>query len=404
MTYFFNTKAIFFNVFLFFVIFFHVLNLKLNLPPYNLIFLSTFFSFIYLYTNKLIVDFYFFYVLLIILLQALLLAISLLVNQILDYSFLKEIIIFELFALFSAYFIVLISLKRYKENAFERICYLVFLVVLFQLIVSFFGYINSAFFNLLFLIFNLGDHEIVSNLSEERMVGLGAAFFGSGVINCIVLILIASFIITEKNFSKKINLLILYFMIAILGMFSARTTSVGIILSLILIILNFKNFKLKFIILTTFIFVFIALLNVKYFSDSRVGQLMNFSLGFLTDFEGSNASNSTNDLLNMYSKLPDNFKTWLIGDALYRDGYKYYKNIDIGYFRFIYVNGLIGLLVYMFFNIYLIFKIKSRRITIFAKFLLLFLFIILMGKGVALFFPILFLLYLSSKRKDILYN
>lgn len=404
MTYFWNIESRVFSIFLFFLIFFHVLNLKLNFPPYNLIFLSTFLSIIYLYFSKFKVDLYFFNILLIILFQIIFLFISLLVNQNLDYYFLKEIIAFELFALLSSYFLVFFAKKIFKENVFEKMCYLIFFVIFFQLIISFLGYINNSFFELLFLLFNLGDQEIVSHLSEERMVGLGAAFFGSGVINCLVLLIISSFIVTEKNFRNKIKLLFLYLVIAMLGMLSARTTSVGIILSLLLIFLNFKNFKLKIFILSFFIIILVSLLGVRDFSDSKVGQLLNFSLGFLVDFEGSNASNSTSELLYMYSKLPDNLKTWLIGDALYRDGYGYYKGVDIGYFRFVYANGLIGLFVYLFFTTYLIFKIESKRITILTKFFLLFLFIILMGKGVALFFPILFLLYFSSERKNAVYN
>lgn len=383
------------------LIFFHVFNLKVNFPPYNLILFPFIFYLFYIsHSIKLKVDKKILYVLFFIIVQFFVLLISFLVNQKIDFYFLKEIILFQFISLFSAYFIVFFVKKNTFSSPFVEVSGFIFIVVAFQLIISFLGYINHNIFNIFVLIFNLGDGEIINELSEQRMVGIGATFFGSGVINCLVLILIASFIVTEANFKNKVKLLFLYFTIAILGMLSARTTSVGIVLSLILIFFNLKNIKLKFFLLSFFILTFYMILNIKTFDESRFGQLLNFSIGFLIDFQGSNASNSTTELLSMYSNLPDNLKTWLIGDALYRDGYGYYKGTDVGYFRFIFSTGLIGLFVYVFFIIYLILNIQSDRITRVAKIFIFFLFLILMGKGVAIFFPILLLLYFSSLKSS----
>lgn len=386
-------------VFAFLFIFFHVFNLKFNLPPYNLILFPFLFSLFYICRENFEVKDNFCYALIFIVVQFFILLISFLINQKVDFYFFKEIILFQLISLFSAYYIVFFVQKNTYSSVFDKVSYIVFIAVAFQLIFSFLGYVNQNVFDILFKIFNLGDEEIVTHLSEERMVGIGATFFGSGVINCLVLILISSFIVTENNFKSKIKLLLLYFIIATLGILSARTTSIGIILSLILIFSNLKNFKLKIFFLSFIVLILFVVLNVKSFGDSRIGQLLTFSIGFLTDFQGSNASNSTSDLLSMYSNLPNNFKTWLIGDALYRDGYGYYKGTDVGYFRFIFATGLIGLFFYVSFIIYLILKIQSERITVVAKIFLFFLFFILMGKGVAIFFPVLLLLYFSSLRK-----
>lgn len=386
--------------FIFSLIFFHVFNLKLNIPPYNLIFIAAILGLLLLVfkNNKIdckvvVVSFFIF-------LQLFFLLLSFLINQNLDFYFFKEIILYEIVSLLSASFIVKYYFNN-RENRFSDLSYFIFFAVAFQLLISFLGYVNEGVFNILFSFFNLGDEDIVNQLSAQRMVGVGASFFGSGVINCLVLVLIASFIVTEKQASHKNKLLVLYFVISILGMLSARTTGVGILISLFLIFSKFNNIKLKFFLILTLIVFLILIKNTQVFSDSKIGLLLNFSIGFITDFEGSNASNSTSELMDMYSKVPNNFKTWLIGDALYRDGYGYYKGTDVGYSRFTFATGILGLLSYCGLVFYLIFNIRSERINFLTKVSILFLFLILMGKGVAIFFPILFLLYLLSPEPSV---
>lgn len=377
------------------LIFFHIFNLKINFPPYNLILICAFLSISIIFLKKFKINLRFFVVLFFIVVQFLILLISFLVNQNLDFYFFKEIILYELISLLSGYFIINCFFSK-ELNGFTKVSYFIFSVVVFQLILSFFGYLNGNIFNILFSFFNLGDQDIVSQLSKERMVGIGASFFGSGVINCLILVLVASFIVTETDYKNKFKLLLIYFIVTLLGMLSARTTSVGVILSLSLILLNLKNIKLKFLLLSLLLFLLFLLSNIKNFSDTKIGNLLNFSVGFLINFQGSNAANSTSDLLDMYTKLPNNIKTWVIGDSLYRDGYGYYKGTDIGYFRLVFATGIIGAICYFLFTLYLIFSIRSDRITFFAKVLIAFLFFILMGKGVAIFFPILLLLYFAS--------
>ena len=392
-----NKESMINSAIVFMFVLFHIFNLKINFPPYNLILISAFFSFFFIFLKKFNFNPKFYIVLFFIFIQLLVLLVSFLINQNVDFFFFKESILYEIVSVFSSYFITNAFFGK-SEDRFNRVCFFIFIAVAFQLVLSFLGYINSSIFNVLFAIFDLGDENIISHLSEERMVGVGASFFGSGVIDCLILVLIASFIVTEKKSRKKIYLLMVYFIVAILGMLSARTTSVGIVLSLIIIFVNFKNIKLKFFLFSCLLFFIFLLSNVNSFSDTKLGNLLNFSIGFLMDFKGSNASNSTSDLVTMYSKLPDNIKTWLIGDTLYRDGYGYYKGTDIGYFRFIFATGLLGLVIYCLFIIYLVFNIDSERVTLFSKFLIILLFFVLMGKGVTIFFPILLLLYFSSNR------
>jgi hypothetical protein len=85
--------------------------------------------------------------------------------------------------------------------------------------------------------------------------------------------------------------------------------------------------------------------------------------GFFNYFEKGKFDYTSNETLkNMYI-LPDNPKTWIIGDAYFNnpkmiDPYYtgevtegYYKNTDIGYLRFIFYFGVIGLLMFSFYFI-----------------------------------------------------
>ena len=63
-------------------------------------------------------------------------------------------------------------------------------------------------------------------------------------------------------------------------------------------------------------------------------------------------------ILSMFSILPESYKTWIIGDNMYNLKNGYYMNTDVGYSRVIFANGLLGLSVFLIFNMYLIFKIN----------------------------------------------
>ena len=73
---------------------------------------------------------------------------------------------------------------------------------------------------------------------------------------------------------------------------------------------------------------------------------------------GSWRTNSTDTLKEMYL-FPENIKTWVIGDGYFADPTKtdpyyigislsaFYKGVDVGYLRFIYYFGIIGLVVFI---------------------------------------------------------
>lgn len=208
---------------------------------------------------------------------------------------------------------------------------------------------------------------------EGRLYGIGCALDVAGLKFCAVLILLAYFAI---NPSGKINVyietflyVVAFFIIGILGSMISRTTSIGV-----LIVVGYwiwtslyhnrhpissehrsyyflKVMAVVFIILVPII-VYLYRMDADFYEKLRFGFEGFFSLVEKGKWDVS----SNNRLMGMWV-WPDNFVTWLIGDGYFNspdlnpyyigpsfEGY--YMGTDIGYCRFIFYFGLIGLAVF----------------------------------------------------------
>ena len=115
--------------------------------------------------------------------------------------------------------------------------------------------------------------------------------------------------------------------------------------------------------------------NEQFYNNIRFGFEGFFSLAEKGKWE----TNSNNILKNMVV-FPDNFKTWFTGDGYfenptYMDPYYvgpshggYYKNTDIGYLRFIFYFGLMGLGMFIMY----FFKVANTCAERFPKYAALF--------------------------------
>lgn len=147
----------------------------------------------------------------------------------------------------------------------------------------------------------------------------------------------------------------------------ARTTSVGMILSFIYLIINSGLHKFKLLPSTRILWTWIggiALLVVpyliyKYNTDIAFHKDIRFAFeGFFAIFEQGEWEVGSNTQLKNMIVFPDNFKTWIIGDGyfdnpVHTDPYYtdelsggYYMGTDIGYLRFIFYMGITGLLAF----------------------------------------------------------
>lgn len=320
-----------------------------------------------------------------------------------DLFFVKENLILSLIFFFSAFSIKYIYKLSGIDFNFKNIVFFASLALAFQLIFSLIVNFIPSLFNAVIQIVSIDglSSDVLQDFSEARLVGIGASFFASGIINSFFLILLAYNINFNCERRNYFLLLTLYLIISITGILFSRTTIIGILLSSLFFV-NYKSlFKVLVLVVPSLI-----LLVIYGKSLAEENNQIAFGLDFLFNFEDSQASSSFGGLKEMYEILPDNVKTWVLGDAKYKvvsqsgDFLAYYKDTDVGYFRVIFYNGLIGLFFFLLMTLYLL--KKSFYFSRFLIFLLLICFLSLNLKGMAniYFFCFLFFVMDSNFEKS----
>lgn len=205
--------------------------------------------------------------------------------------------------------------------------------------------------------------------AEGRLYGIGCALDVAGLKFCSVLVLLAYFAIHP---SGKMNVYIeaslyvtAFFIIGILGSMISRTTSIGVLLTITYwiwtILYNrhsihhskyfWKVIVIAFILLVPTI-VYLYRVDMDFYEKLRFGFEGFFSLAEKGEWDVS----SNNRLMGMWV-WPDNLTTWLIGDGYFNSPNEnsyyigpsfegYYMGTDIGYCRFIFYFGIIGLAIF----------------------------------------------------------
>lgn len=204
----------------------------------------------------------------------------------------------------------------------------------------------------------------------DRLYGIGAALDIAGGRFAVVLVIIAAMI----RYNNKYMWLYIFsfFVIGILGNMIARTTTIGIIMAILFIVITYWNElwttianRMSFYFKLSLITLLLTVL-VSYFYNTNPQFQANFRFGFegfFSLFETGEWQSQSNDILiNMY-RFPNSLKTWLIGDGYmnnpmgdpYYIGYHwkgFYMGTDVGYLRFIYYFGFFGLFFMVTFMIY----------------------------------------------------
>lgn len=221
----------------------------------------------------------------------------------------------------------------------------------------------------------LGFVELNTLSETERLYGIGASLDVAGTRFSAVLVMIA-FLVTRLE-SKKQNLylpfyIIAVFIIGVVGNMMSRTTTVGLILFIVYLFYESRFFTSKITAnaksllgwLAGSLLVLMPILIYLYHTDMDIRNNLRFAFeGFFSLAEKGRWDVHSNEILmNMYV-FPDNLKTWIIGDGYFENPYYsdsepyyvgpkmggYYMGTDVGYLRFIFYFGLIGLFVFSYF-------------------------------------------------------
>lgn len=188
--------------------------------------------------------------------------------------------------------------------------------------------------------------------------------------------------------------LLAYVIIAVVGNMVARTTIVGVGLSVIYALITFhpervSNSFLRLASLLLVVLVVALPLSVYLYNNNlQFHELSRFAFeGFFNLFENGEWEVGSNEKLKTMIVFPDNTKTWIMGDGYFTNpyytdptyvGYQpggFYMGTDIGYLRFIFYFGFMGLFAFSYFFV-VVAKNCSRKLP---EYKMLILFILILG-------------------------
>lgn len=259
---------------------------------------------------------------------------------------------------------------------------------------------------------------------EGRLYGIGCALDVAGLRFCAVQLIAIFFALTpvsrEHHALERCIYIFSFLVIAVFGSMIARTTSLGAILCVVMCILfprfnkdnNSHSNKRKLVkTLIVFLLVVVPVMAFTYNVNPDFRENLRFGFeGFFSLAEQGEWNVSSNDQLLSMFIWPDNLKTWIIGDGYFNEpqndyyyvgpNYDFYMGTDVGYCRFVFYFGILGLAAFS------IFFITSTTICSknHPKYMLLFWMIMIMNfvgwLKVATDIFLIFALFLCISRED----
>lgn len=263
-----------------------------------------------------------------------------------------------------AYAMVSLIKAVHSKISIELICYYLIAVCVIQCLLAIAidlyqpvkAFVNSFYYDSSFFV------------EKKRLYGIGCGLdIAGGRFSAILIIL--SFLLSKALTDKCSNihivsLLISFGIIAVIGNIIGRTTTIGLILGLIVIIytLIFKtgeNNRKEKLWVIGFGIATIALFVYLYNTNVHWQKYLEFGFeGFFSLVEKGKWEVHSNEMLQEGFIYPDNLKGWIIGDGYFGNTdvidpyytgetwYGFYKGTDAGYSRLIFYFGLTGLLIF----------------------------------------------------------
>ncbi len=203
----------------------------------------------------------------------------------------------------------------------------------------------------------------------DRLYGLGASMDVAGSRFAVILAMIAFLTLPpdgrDVDWKQQLLYLSSFAFIVVVGNMISRTTIVGVAVALLwwavvcpIVRSGLEQSSSRHFTRTLFLtlLVSVPLVVLLYNVNPIFHNYMRFGFeGFFSLFEKGYWETNSNNILKSMVVFPDNWKTWLIGDGYIENPYMvdpyytgrlfrgYYMQTDIGYLRFIFYFGLIGL-------------------------------------------------------------
>ncbi len=289
-------------------------------------------------------------------------------NETRDYAYVSYII--SMWVWLSAAFVAVKYMRTvHGYISVELVCNYLIAVCLFQcvsaLVIDFVPTVKNF---ALTYISDLGPTQMELMKEAGRLFGFGAALDPAGsrfaAVLTIIVFMATRLAATNRN-KYLVGYILAFIFIAIVGNMIARTTTVGVIIALAFLLYSIGLHRMVISkstgrIMLWFVGVLVVavpLLTILYHTNEQFHDNIRFAFeGFFSLAEKGRWEVNSNEILKNMIVFPDNLKTWIIGDGYmlnpnmsdpyYTGEYHnvgYYQLTDIGYLRFIFYSGLIGL-------------------------------------------------------------
>jgi len=273
-----------------------------------------------------------------------------------------------------AYFVCRVIRLAHEECNLRVLCNYMIAVCVIQCILALYIDLSPWFKHLVDEYIEQGQ-DFLNGKKVKRLYGIGASLDVAGSRFAAVLTVVMYQLITPwkgKRCYHYLLYMLAFILIGLLGNMIARTTLIGLVLALgYLAWVTFKYLKNLGVQnlyvwrwLIPVLILSLPLIVYSYQTNQTIHKNVRFGFeGFFSLAEKGRWEVSSNDRLKTMYVFPESLKTWVVGDGYFSNpsntdpnfiGQKtggYYMGTDVGYLRFIFYFGLLGLTVFSFFFI-----------------------------------------------------
>lgn len=263
-------------------------------------------------------------------------------------------------------------MKVYHKMEMKKVIEYLLVAEVIYLLIGLVMYINPSVHQFITSILQLGEGaELAYEVTSfKRIHGFGASFFSAGVVNGFMLICLMYYMLKYKHETLRIVLLWFFFAaILIMGMMMSRSTLMGLAGCIPILFFYISKSLMSFV---RYVIVTIVALYLIFYLLGKISstfaeyeELAGFAFEMIDRYEdtGSLSTSSSNKTFDMFSILPTDIKTWVIGDAKWTNSNgTFYMYTDVGYSRYLWYFGLIGMFGMLIYNLIYLRRAFSNKI------------------------------------------